>query len=137
MSRQTEGLAKFAIGVLVGAGLGVLFAPKSGEETREDLKASMEDLVDKVKHINPEDVKLTIEEKIADIKAEFKSLDKEKVLSIAKEKGNDIKAKCEDLVEYAKEKGTPVVEKTAKDMRSKAIEVVKNVLEKLDAEQAK
>ena len=114
MSRQTEGLAKFALGVLVGAGLGVLFAPKSGEETREELKASMEDLVDKAKHINPEDVKLTIEEKIA-----------------------DIKAKCEDLVEYAKDKGTPVVEKTARDMRSKAIEVVKNVLDKLEAEQAK
>ena len=129
MSRQTEGLAKFALGVLVGAGLGVLFAPKSGEETREELKASMEDLVDKAKHINPEDVKLTIEEKIADIKAELKSL--------AKQKGNDIKAKCEDLVEYAKDKGTPVVEKTARDMRSKAIEVVKNVLDKLEAEQAK
>ena len=97
----------------------------------------MEDLVDKAKHINPEDVKLTIEEKIADIKAELKSLDKEKVLSIAKQKGNDIKAKCEDLVEYAKDKGTPVVEKTAKDMRSKAIEVVKSVLDKLEAEQAK
>ena len=135
MSRQTEGLAKFALGVLVGAGLGVLFAPKSGQETREELKESMEDLVDKVKHINPEDVKLTIEEKIADIKAELKSLDKEKVLSIAKQKGNAIKEKCEDLVEYAKEKGTPVVEKTAKDMRSKAIEVVKNVLDKLEADQ--
>ena len=135
MSRQTEGLAKFALGVLVGAGLGVLFAPKSGQETREELKESMEDLVDKVKHINPEDVKLTIEEKIADIKAELKSLDKEKVLSIAKQKGNDIKAKCEDLVEYAKEKGTPVVEKTAKDMRAKAIEVVKSVLDKLEADQ--
>lgn len=135
MSRQTEGLAKFALGVLVGAGLGVLFAPKSGEETREDLKHSMEDLVEKVKNIKPEDVKLSIEEKIADIKAELKSLDKEKVLSIAKQKGEDIKAKCEDLVEYAKEKGTPVIEKTAKDMRSKAIGVVKGVLEKLEAEQ--
>ena len=135
MSRQTEGFAKFALGVLVGAGLGVLFAPKSGEETREDLKHSMEDLAEKVKNIKPEDVKRSIEEKIADIKAELKSLDKEKVLSIAKEKGEAIKAKCEDLVEYAKEKGTPVVEKTAKDMRSKAIGVVKGVLEKLEAEQ--
>ena len=135
MSRQTEGLAKFALGVLVGAGLGVLFAPKSGQETREDLKNSMEDLAEKVKNIKPEDVKLAIEEKMAEIKTELKSLDKEKVLSIAKQKGEDIKTKCEDLVEYAKEKGTPVIEKTAKDMRSKAIGVVKNVLDKLEAEQ--
>lgn len=134
MSRQTEGFAKFALGVLVGAGLGVLFAPKSGAETREDLKASMDDLVTKVKNIDPEEVKLAMEEKIADIKAELKSLDKEKVLSIAKEKGNQIKKKCDDLVQYAKDKGTPVVEKTAKDMKAKAADVVRGVLEKLEEE---
>ena len=134
MSRQTEGFAKFALGVLVGAGLGVLFAPKSGAETREDLKASMDELVNKVKNIDPEEVKLAMEEKIADIKAELKSLDKEKVLAIAKEKGNQIKKKCDDLVQYAKDKGTPVVEKTAKDMKAKAAEVVRGVLEKLEEE---
>ncbi len=134
MSRQTEGFAKFALGVLVGAGLGVLFAPKSGAETREDLKASMEDLANKVKNIDPEEVKVAMEEKIAEIKAELKSLDKEKVLAIAKEKGNQIKKKCDELVQYAKDKGTPVVEKTAKDMKSKAAEVVRGVLEKLEEE---
>ena len=134
MSRQTEGFARFALGVLVGAGLGVLFAPKSGAETREDLKASMDELVNKVKNIDPEEVKLAMEEKIAEIKAELKSLDKEKVLSIAKEKGNQIKKKCDDLVQYAKDKGTPVVEKTAKDMKAKAADVVRSVLEKLEEE---
>jgi len=134
MSRQTEGLAKFALGVLVGAGLGVLFAPKSGAETREELKASMEDLMNKVKNIDPEEVKIAMQEKIDDIKAELKSLDKEKVLEIAKKKGNDIKEKCDDLVEYAKEKGSPVVEKTAKDMKAKAANVVRGVLEKLEEE---
>ena len=135
MSRSTEGFAKFALGVLVGAGLGVLFAPKSGAETREDLKASMEDLMNKVKNIDPEEVKIAMEEKIADIKAELKSLDKEKVLEIAKKKGNEIKEKCDDLVEYAKEKGSPIVEKTAKDMKSKAATVVRGVLEKLEDEE--
>ena len=134
MSRQTEGLAKFALGVLVGAGLGVLFAPKSGAETREDLKASMDDLVNKVKNIDPEEVKVAMEEKIAEIKAELKSLDKEKVLSIAKEKGNQIKKKCDELVQYAKDKGTPVVEKTAKDVKAKTADVVRGVLEKLEEE---
>ena len=134
MSRQTEGLAKFALGVLVGAGLGVLFAPKSGAETREDLKASMDDLVNKVKNIDPEEVKVAMEEKIAEIKAELKSLDKEKVLSIAKEKGNQIKKKCDELVQYAKDKGTPVVEKTAKDVKAKTADVVRGVLEKFEEE---
>lgn len=134
MSRQTEGFAKFALGVLVGAGLGVLFAPKSGAETREDLKASMDELVNKVKNIDPEEVKAAMEEKIAEIKAELKSLDKEKVLAIAKEKAALIKKKCDELVQYAKDKGTPVIEKTAKDVKSKTADVVRGVLEKLEEE---
>ena len=32
------GLGSFALGALVGAGLALLFAPKSGAETQEDLK---------------------------------------------------------------------------------------------------
>lgn len=33
-----DGLANFLLGVAVGVGVGLLFAPKSGEETREILK---------------------------------------------------------------------------------------------------
>jgi len=33
------GVGSFILGALVGAGLALLFAPKSGEETQEDLKA--------------------------------------------------------------------------------------------------
>ena len=32
------GFGKFVCGAAIGAGLGLLFAPKSGKETREDLK---------------------------------------------------------------------------------------------------
>lgn len=41
-------LAGIGIGVLVGAIAGLLLAPKSGQETREDLTRSMGDLSDKV-----------------------------------------------------------------------------------------
>lgn len=33
-----SGLGSFVLGALVGAGLGLLLAPKSGQETQEDLK---------------------------------------------------------------------------------------------------
>ena len=41
-------LAGIGIGVLVGAVAGLLLAPKSGQETREDLGRSLGDLSDKV-----------------------------------------------------------------------------------------
>lgn len=41
-------LAGIGIGVLVGAVAGLLLAPKSGQETRDDLTRSMGDLSDKI-----------------------------------------------------------------------------------------
>jgi len=41
-------LAGIGIGVLVGAVAGLLLAPKSGEETRDDLGKSLNELSDKV-----------------------------------------------------------------------------------------
>ncbi len=48
-------------GVIIGVTVGVLFAPKSGKETREDLKKFGNDLKEKGKHII-EDGKDFIEE---------------------------------------------------------------------------
>lgn len=131
MSKK-KSFGKFLAGLAVGAGLGVLFAPKKGSETREDLKKAIDDMIKKVKEIKPEEIKANIEKKVEEIKAELEDLDKEKVLAIAKEKGNKLKDKCEELVAYAKEKGTPVIEKTAKDLKAKTADVVREVLAKLE-----
>lgn len=77
MSKEKKrGLGKFFAGLAVGAGLGVLFAPKKGSETREDLKRLFDDMIKKVKSIKPEEVKETIEKKIEEIKASLSELDK-------------------------------------------------------------
>ncbi len=44
-------LAGIGIGVLVGAAAGLLLAPKSGEETRDDLIKTMNELSDKVNEL--------------------------------------------------------------------------------------
>jgi len=130
--KKKSGLGKFVLGALVGAGLGVLFAPKAGSETRKELKEKMTDLLNKAKEIDMDDVKDSIALKVEEIKLELSDLDGEKVLKIAKKKGNDIKNKCEELVELAKQKGTPILEKAANEVREKTIEAVREILEKLE-----
>ena len=127
-----KGFGKFLAGAVIGAGLGVLFAPKAGSETRKELGEKMKDLVNKAKEIDIEEVKVNITDKIEEIKVELQDLDKEKALAIAKEKGNAIKEKATELVELAKEKGTPALEKAADEVRLKAIDVVREILDKLE-----
>lgn len=86
-------------GAAIGAGLGILFAPKKGSETRADLKAKLDDLVKKAKEIDMDDVKEYVVQKSEEIEAALKDLDKEKVLEIAKKKAKAIQQSAKDLVE--------------------------------------
>ena len=131
-NRKMNGVGKFALGVGLGVGLGVLFAPKPGKETRAELKEKFKELLDHVKNIDLDEVREDFQRKIAKLEEEIADLDREKVFKIAKKKGEDIKRHAEDLDNLAVKKGTPVLEKAAEEVRQKAIDVTKNVLEKLE-----
>lgn len=131
------GFGKFIGGLAVGAGLGLLFAPDKGENTRKLLSKKLDEVVKKVKEMDIKEVKDEILYKVEELQAELKSLDKEKVKDLAVKKANEIKTKAEDLYKYAIEKGTPVVEKAADDVRRQALKVVKDVETKLDEEPKK
>lgn len=131
MSKK-KGLGKLLAGVAIGAGLGVLFAPKKGSETRKDLMNKFDELKSKAQDIDIDEVKETIDAKIELIKNELADLDKEKVIKIAKKKAKQIQDMAEELVDYAVEKGTPVLEKAASAVRNKAIDVTKEILNKLE-----
>ena len=133
--KSKKGLGKFLLGAGIGAGLGILFAPKKGSDTRRDLKNKMDELIDKARGIDVEEVKENIEAKIEEIKTELADLDKEKVLKIAKKKARQIQDMAEELVDYAVSKGTPILEKSAEAVRQKAIDVTKEVLAKLEKEE--
>ena len=132
MSKSKKGIFKFLTGAAIGAGLGLLFAPQEGSKTRKELKVKIDDMLAKLKEVDSEDVKKEVEEKIAEIKTSLDDLDKEKVLKIAKKKAKEIEESTKKLVDYAVEKGTPILKDAADSIREKAIEVTKDVLKKLE-----
>lgn len=138
MSKEKKGgLGKFLVGAGIGACLGILFAPKSGKETRADLKEKMNELLEKTKNINVEEVKATIEAKVKEIKEDIKNLDKETVATVVKDQAKKIKNKAEDLVLYAKEKGTPVIEAAAREVKLSTIKTLESITAKLKDEEVK
>jgi len=128
-------LGMIATGVVAGAGLGVLLAPKSGSETRKELSEKFQKLLDKVKNIDSNKIKGDFNSKIKELEKEIKDLDKEKIKEQAKIKADKIKDKADNLVKLAKEKGNEAIEKSANELREKAIIVTKEVLNKLEKSQ--
>ena len=130
MTKKSVG--NLVLGIAIGASLGILFAPKKGSQTRRELKEKMLDLVSRAKELSISDVSKMIEERIAEIRRDLNDLDKEKVLKIAKKKSEDIKRKCQELVDLAIEKGTPVLKDAAIDVRDKTIDVMQDIIKKLE-----
>lgn len=127
-----KGLGKLAIGAGIGAGLALLFAPKKGSELRKDIKKRFDAFMADVDEMTVAEIKEEFTNKVEEIKKGIEDLDKEKVIKSAKKKGEELKEKAAELVELAKEKGTPVLEGVAEDLKEKTISVAKEVIEKLE-----
>lgn len=133
--KKNRGVGKFVAGALVGAGLGILFAPKKGSETRQDLKNLIDDMIAKIKDIDIDEVREGFEVKLYQLKEDIDDLDREKVIKMAQKKAREIQEAAQELVDYAVEKGTPMLEKTANSIREKAIQTTKEILKKLEKEE--
>ena len=123
--KKKSGLGKVVAGAAIGVGLGVLFAPKSGKETRNDIK-------EKVKTLTSKEYQDEFKRKVKELESEIKSLDKEKFLNIAKKKSAELKEKAEELIEMAKAKSDAALEKTANNLKQKAIKTAEMVIAKLE-----
>ena len=133
MAKEGNGFGKFLAGAAIGVGLGVLFAPKSGSETRKELKQKFDEIEKKIKEIDVDEVKEGFLKKIEEIKEELADLDKEKVISIARERAEVIGKKVDELVNETKEKATPVIQKAAEDLKAKTVVVLKDTIKKLES----
>ena len=129
-----KGLGKVLAGAAVGVGIGMLLAPKSGEETRKDLKKGAKNLANKVKDIDLNEVKDDLVDQFEKLKKDLSIIEKnkEKAKKIAKKKINELNDKAQDLMEMAKEKSAPVVEKTAKDLKKKLADLLADMHDKLE-----
>ena len=124
MSKKS-GMGKFILGAGLGAGLALLFAPQEGSKTRRELKIKFNELVEKAKLIDTDDVKADILQRVEELRMQVKDLDKEKALEIAKSQAKKIEKKANELYEVAKEKGTPVVEKAVSEVKDYALKAAK------------
>lgn len=124
----------FLLGAGLGLGLGMLFAPQSGDKTRKELKNKLNELLEKVKTIDTEEVVNNISNKINELKEELAELDKEKAGAMVKQKAEDIKKKADELVKMAIDKGTPAVQKAAKEVRNATADFLSNMAGKIATE---
>lgn len=127
-----KGFGKFVLGAGLGASLALLFAPKKGSDLRKDIKRKLDEFMKDVDKIELNDIKESFTKKVDEIKEELEDLDKEKIEKIAKKKAKELQRKAEDLVDLAKEKGTPVLEGIANDLKQKVICVCTEVINKLE-----
>ena len=127
-----KGIGKFVLGASLGAGLALLFAPKKGSDLRRDIKRKLDDFMKDVDKLTVEDIKKECTVRVDNIKKELEELDKEKVEKIAKKKAKELQKKADELIALAKEKGTPVLEGIADDLKNKVISVCTEVINKLE-----
>ena len=133
MKKENNTLAALVTGALIGVGLGVLFAPKKGSETREDLKKEYKKLSKKMGEIDKEDVVEFIEDAKTEIEAELKDLSSEKVLSKARDKAREIKIRCDEILEMASVAGNKALEKGVSEFKKDTVKVLKEIIDKLEA----
>lgn len=132
--RKAANAAKIIAGVGVGAALGILFAPKSGKKTREDIANAAKDGLDFVSE-NVNNAVKVIKDKSAELKEavveKYDQISNKNITEVVSENIEKLEEKIEDTKEKVKEKAEDVKEK-AKDIKEKAEDKVKEVKEKAD-----
>ena len=98
MSNQIEGFIKgIILGGVIGAGIGILYAPQSGRKTREDINRKAEEFLTKAK----EEYEATLKKSNKAYESAVKQL--KHLGSSTKEKVGEMEEKVDELTELGKE----------------------------------
>lgn len=105
--RKAVNAAKILAGVGVGAALGILFAPRSGKKTREDIANAAKDGLDFVSENVNSAVKV-IKDKSAELKEavveKYEEISNKNITEVVSENIEKLEEKIEDAKEKVKEK---------------------------------
>lgn len=114
---NNNGFLKFLTGVLIGTGIGILFAPDEGKKTRRKLRENLDELLEKIGTITEEDIKKSINVQVNNIRKILNEIDKETIKEEFDKKSKIVREKIFKLVEYVRNNGEPVHEKVVNDIK--------------------
>ncbi len=96
-------VGKFLVGLSIGVACGLLFAPKSGDELRKDIKDRSKKAYDDLKNMSKEDLEAKIGETIETVKKSVDEFDTDEFKDTTKQRLNDLQTKLEELAAVVKE----------------------------------
>lgn len=134
---KNSGAKKFVLGAVLGAGIALLFAPKSGKELRKDLKVKTDEVLEDIKDLEMDDVKSAIANKIKEIEDDIKNFDKEKAVDAAKKKAKAIEKKTGQLVDSAKKSARPKLVELTKEVKEKTNKTLDAAIKSLEKDTEK
>ncbi len=133
MSKKTNSILTFLTGTALGAGVGVLFAPNKGKETRKKIQGKYKELKEKLQGLNSDNISDFIDEVKVEIENQIKELKKEKVVAVAKGKAREIKRSCDEMIDAASQAGNKVLLQTTKEFKTATVKTLKDIINKIEA----
>ena len=125
---------KFVLGLGIGACIGALFTPRTGEENRKLLKEKAGDAYTKAKNIDYEALKTKLYDEYYNLKDNLQNMDSEQAKEFAYEKAKELEAKADKVIAKAIEDNKPKVEKALIELKKKLAHTLKDVSKKLEEE---